>query len=424
MDNYFIVIALIGLAALGMAWMPLLTKKTKVSYAILYVLFGGLIYTFSESLPLPNPIRHQEYTVHLTELVVIITLMGTGLKIDRPFSVENWALPLRLISLTMVLSIALITLIGWSLLGFNLASALLLGAVLAPTDPVLASDVQVGPPREKKEDEVRFALTAEAGLNDGMAFPFTWLAILLAMPPSGEVNVLEWLAVDLIFKIVAGVLAGIVLGRVLAWAIFGGGKVGNVMDAQNGFIAISATLLIYGLTELLHGYGFVSVFVAAVTIRNYELQHAYHTELHAFTDQIERILVAIVLILFGGSLVNGVLDVLTWPMALASLLFIVLVRPLAGYVSLWKSGLHPKQKWALSFFGIKGIGSFYYLAFALAQTHFQYADEIWATAAFTVLVSLVLHGTTAALTMESLSRQFNEEINEDEVSVKDRKPNP
>ncbi len=133
-----------------MAWMPAVTEKTKVSYAILYVLFGAILYVFGDGLPLPDPIRRQEYTVHLTELVVIISLMGTGLKIDRPFSLKNWKLPLRLVSITMLLSIAAITFLAWKFLNFDPASALLLGAVLAPTDPVLAADVQVGEPQENK----------------------------------------------------------------------------------------------------------------------------------------------------------------------------------------------------------------------------------------------------------------------------------
>ncbi|HEV7347787.1 sodium:proton antiporter [Telluribacter sp.] len=418
MDTYIIVITIIGLAALGMAWMPVFTKKTNISYAVLYVLFGALLYMFVDVLPLPDPIREQEYTVRLTEMVVIISLMGTGLKIDQPFSLKGWRIPFRLISITMLLSIGLITLLGWWGLKYDIASALLLGAVLAPTDPVLASDVQVGPPNEKKRDEVKFALTAEAGLNDGMAFPFTWMAVTVAFmtSPTAEGSLLEWFTMDFLYRIGAGFICGYALGRLLAYLIFKEwdwlkGK--KIVEADNAFIALATTLLIYGLTEMIHGYGFMAVFVGAVTLRNRELRHEFHTELHSFTDQIERILVAIVLILFGGSLITVILDELTWEMALYAAAFVLVVRPLSGYIGLMGSGLHMKQKLAISFFGIKGIGSFFYLAFALEETDFLFGDDIWSLVAFTVLISLVVHGITARFSMKNLEEEFAEDVSED-----------
>ncbi|WP_247233029.1 sodium:proton antiporter [Telluribacter sp. SYSU D00476] len=417
MNTYIIVITVIGLAAMGMAWMPLFSKKIGVSYAIPYVLFGVLLYLFLDVLPLPNPIRKLEYTVRLTELVVIISLMGTGLKIDRPFSYKAWQAPLRLISVTMLLSIALIAFLGWWGLHMDAASAILLGAVLAPTDPVLASDVQVGPPNEGQRDDVRFALTAEAGLNDGMAFPFTWLAVAVAlMTSSGEGGLMEWFTVDLLYRIIAGVISGYVLGRLLAYLIFNEWKWTQgkkIYEGDNAFMALAATLLIYGLTEIIHGYGFIAVFVGAVALRSRELEHEFHTELHSFTDQIERILVAIVLILFGGSLINGILEELTWEMALYGLAFVFLVRPLTGYLGLIGTGLHKKQKWAIAFFGIKGIGSFFYLSFALEKADFPSGDDVWALVAFTVLVSLVVHGVTASFSMKNLEKEFVRDIPKD-----------
>jgi NhaP-type Na+/H+ or K+/H+ antiporter len=114
-------------------------------------------------------------------LYVAAALMGAGLKLDRAFSWRKWGVTWRLLAVTMPLSIAAITLIGGLGLGLSWVAALLLGASLAPTDPVLAADVQVGPPKSGEEDEVRFGLTSEAGLNDGLAFPFVNLAIALGV---------------------------------------------------------------------------------------------------------------------------------------------------------------------------------------------------------------------------------------------------
>lgn len=407
MNSYIVIITLIGFAALGMAWMPALSQKTRISYSILYVLLGMLIYlSFSWLLPLPDPLSENTITVHITELVVIISLMGTGLKIDTPFSFKKWAVPFRLVSITMLLSIFGVMAIGVYVLGFDPASALLLGAALAPTDPVLASDVQVGPPLEKTQNKIKFSLTAEAGMNDGTAFPFTWLAIALAATATGTNIWSNWILDDLLYRIVVGVGIGFLFGRLLAYLLFDFSEKKGILQMQDGFVATSATLLVYGLTELLHGYGFIAVFVAAITLRNSEINHHYHTKLHEFTDQIERALVAIVLVLFGGSLVMGILNNLTWQMALFAAVFVFMIRPVTGLIGLVGTSLHRKEKLAISFFGIKGIGSFFYLAFALNEVHFVHQKELWSIGAFVVLLSILVHGLTATPVMQRLEERF------------------
>lgn len=407
MSSYIIIITLIGFAALGMAWMPALSKRTRISYAILYVLLGMIIYlAFGWLLPLPDPLSESELTVHLTELVVIISLMGTGLKIDTPFSFKRWAVPFRLVSITMLLSIFGVMAIGIYLLGLDPPSALLLGAALAPTDPVLASDVQVGPPLEGTQDNVKFSLTAEAGMNDGTAFPFTWLAIALASTQTEGSLWSHWIGYDLLYRIAAGVGLGFLLGKLLAYLLFNFSEKKGILDMQDGFVATSATLLVYGLTEMIHGYGFMAVFVAAITLRNSEMHHQYHTKLHEFSDQVERALVAIVLILFGGSLVMGILNNLSWQMALFGFAFVLLIRPLTGLIGLIGTKPHRKEKMAISFFGIKGIGSFFYLAFALNEVHFTGQKELWSIGAFVVLLSILVHGFTATPVMQKVEAQF------------------
>jgi sodium/hydrogen antiporter len=416
LDSYILVMAVIGLAALGMAWMPALSRITRISYAIIYVLFGAVLYKiFGASLPLPDPISKNEFSVRLTELVVIVSLMGTGLKIDQPFSIRQWAIPFRLVSITMLISISLVTMIGVYILGLDLPSSLLLGAVLAPTDPVLASDVQVGPPLEKAQDNVRFSLTAEAGMNDGSAFPFTWLAIILMINGGSTEVLMGWVWFDLVYRIVAGVLMGFLIGRILAFLLFRLPEKIKGIQTRDGLVAISATLLVYGLAEWIHGYGFIAVFVTAITIRNYELEHTYHRRMHDFTDQVERILMAIVLILFGGSLVSGILQELNWISALFGILFVMIIRPATAILSLLGGKLHIKEKLAISFFGIRGMGSFFYLSFALQQTFFPFHGELWSIVSFIVLLSIIVHGLTATSVMKKLEIEFSENVERTEV---------
>jgi NhaP-type Na+/H+ or K+/H+ antiporter len=335
-------------------------------------------------------------------MVVIISLMATGLKIDQPFSFRRWRIPLRLVTITMLLSIAAMFVVGTWLFSLGVPEALLLAAVLAPTDPVLASDVQVGPPMEKETDNVKFSLTAEAGLNDGMAFPFTFLAIQLS---SQDFSFQRWLANDLILKIIIGCLCGFILGRILAMLIFKISKDLNI-KIRDGFVAICATLITYGITEMVYGYGFVSVFVSAITIRNYELHHDYHQKMHSFTDQIERILLAVVLILFGGVFIHGLFSNLSWTIVLFVILCIFVIRPVSSWVGMLGKGLHTKEKMAISFFGIKGIGSLFYLSYALQQENFFAGRLLWTIVGAVILFSILIHGTTATFTMKKLDH-FN-----------------
>lgn len=410
MDQYFLIMLITGIASLGMAFMPAIAKRTRISYSLIYVAIGIIIYLlWPEHLPTPLPEKNIELTLHLSELIVIISLMGAGIKIDRRFSLRAWSTPLRLIFIAMILCITACVLMGMLLVNLALPAALLIGAVLAPTDPVLAEDVQVGPPNEKGKSETRFALTSEAGLNDGMAFPFTWLAIVVSQSGLDYKPLLDWFGYYFLFKIALGLLLGWACGKLAAYLVFTVSEKYKLMKATDGFFAISLTLAAYGLTEVLHGYGFIAVFIAGVTLRHSEKQHKYHKELHSFTDQVERLLLGILLIFFGGSLVQGILKPLTLEMVLFTCAFLLIVRPFSAYISVSGLAIHWKEKLAISFFGIRGMGSVFYLSFAFVHASFNEESTLWAMVAFTMLVSIVMHGLTATSVMNYLKVKIAKE---------------
>jgi NhaP-type Na+/H+ or K+/H+ antiporter len=403
MNIYILAMTLIGLAALAMAWLPSWLENRPVSYAMLFVGLGYVLYQLPLDLPNPDPLRNEGLTVRLTEIGLITSLMGTGLKINRDFGWKNWKIPFLLVGITMILCIGALGFLGWWLLGLVPASALLLGAAMAPTDPVLAADVQVGPPSDEKEDHVRFSLTTEAGMNDSMAFPFTWMAIAIALAAeTGETWFWPWLWRDLFYKIIVGVALGYLLGRLLAYLLFVLPKKNVIPQVRDGFVAIAATLMVYGATELIHGYGFVAVFVAGLTIGNHEKPHKYHRELHDFTEQIERIFLVIILLLFGGSLARGLLVELTGTGVVVGLAFVFVIRPVLSYLTIARQNVTVREKLAISFFGIRGIGSLYYLSFASTQAYFPDERMVWALAGFIVLVSVVVHGVLATPAMRYL----------------------
>jgi NhaP-type Na+/H+ or K+/H+ antiporter len=411
-DTYEVALTVGGLAALLAAWLPAYTSRRPLSLPIVLVVVGALFFLLPLGLPTPDPGEHLDVTEHATELVVIVALMGAGLKIDRPFSWRTWGSTWRMLGIAMPVTIVLTALLGAAVGGLAATSALLLGAVLAPTDPVLASDVQVGEPtlgeraNPDAEDDVRFTLTSEGGLNDALAFPFVYAAIASAehgWSPSGWAW--NWIAWDLVARIFIALVVGWGVGRLLGVVAFRPpGRLSALAETPQGFVAIAATLLAYGATELLQGYGFLAVFVAAVVLRGTERTHEFHAELHGFAEQIENLLVVGLLFLFGGALVSGVFDALTWQGAMVAVLVVFVVRPFSGLVALARSKLAPAERVAISFFGIRGFGSVYYLAYGLSAAAFVGADELWAIVALTMLVSIAVHGVSATPAMAMVDR--------------------
>jgi hypothetical protein len=206
--------------------------------------------------------------------VLIVVLFATGLRIDSLGTYRLWQPAFRLLAVTMPLTITAVGLLGWGLAGMTVAGAIMLGAVLAPTDPVLAGDAQVGPPLEGGEHPVRLALTAEAGLNDGLAFPFVYLGLLVAALGAESSG---W------FSAVLGAVVGWALGKSL-FHMRGGETLGQTGP---GVIALASVLLCYGLVELAEGYGFIAVFVAGLICRRVEERHQFHKTLHTFSESIE-----------------------------------------------------------------------------------------------------------------------------------------
>ncbi|HEV2083039.1 MAG TPA: cation:proton antiporter [Brevundimonas sp.] len=403
-DPYILFLLGLGLVILLVSWAPVGLKRLPLTLAIVCVALGVAIFSSGLLAFDPDPRTWDTVTEKLTEAVVIISLMGCGLKLDRKIGWKRWGVTWRLLAVAMPVTIAAGTALGIWGLGFALPMALLFGAALAPTDPVLASDVQVGPPGSGEEDEVRFGLTSEAGLNDALAFPFVHLAILASLGGlASQQALLDWGLVKLGWKILAGVGAGWLVGAAFGWMLFRDSK-RKLSHLGDGLIALAATFIAYAATELAHGYGFLAVFAAAVTMRNWERDHDFHEEMHDLSDQIERLLMMLLLVLFGGAIANGLLAGLTWIDAAVGLVILFVVRPVAGLLSLIGAPQPFREKVLLAFLGIRGVGTIYYVAYALNHGRFGDSERLWAVIGFIILASIIVHGVTATPLLERLTK--------------------
>jgi NhaP-type Na+/H+ or K+/H+ antiporter len=424
-----LVYLIVGLALLLAVLTPTVFERYAVSAPMVLLLVGmaaGLLPAADKVIG--GPLDHLTFLEHLTEFTMVVALMGVGLAIDRPLmwrsvaSWRRWGAAWRLLALAMPLTIAGVALLGWSVLGLGAASALLLGAVLAPTDPVLASEVQVeGPTAVAKqkdvehideEDEVRFALTSEAGLNDGMAFPFVYAAMFLVTMGAVTSWGPRWLVWELGLKPVLGALIGTAVGWLLAKLAFRAPyRTLRLAETGEPLLALAAVLLSYGAAEIAQTYGFLAVFACAMTLRAAERGHDYHVHMHQSIERLERLLTLTVLLLLGAALTERLAGALTWQGALVGVALVFGIRPLAGLIAFslgrgrpWLGDqlLTRPQELAVSWFGIRGVGSLYYLAYATRRAGFEDLEQLWATVAFTIALSVLAHGVTATPVMKRL----------------------
>lgn len=412
---------IVGLALLVAVALPNLIDRLPISTPMILVGVGALVgvLPFSDGVAL-FPKDHPQVTEHLAELTVIVALMGVGLALDRPLNLfrwrswRAWGLAWRLVVVAMPLCIAGVALLGWGLLGLAPAAALLLGAALAPTDPVLASDVEVeGPDVQSDADEIdesdepRFALSSEAGLNDGLAFPFVHAAILLSTAGGVAGWGLMWVGWYLIGKVLIGVAVGFAVGWLLGLAAFRAPHRGlRAAENREPLLAVAAIFVTYGLAELVGGYGFLSVFAAALTLRASERNHDYHELMHQFVQRLERLLTLLLLLFLGFSVSNGLLEYADWRSFVIAGSLVFVFRPFFGWLSLLGSPqLAREERAAVAFFGVRGIGSIYYIAYAATHGDFDSIDWLWATVVLAVVTSVVVHGIAATPVMQRLEDQ-------------------
>nr|WKF61560.1 K(+)/H(+) antiporter NhaP2 [Paraburkholderia busanensis] len=412
------VLVFMGLAATTLRRLP-------VSAAMFYLLTGYLLGAPGIGLLHLDMVEDARLLRIITEVALLVSLFAIGLRLRLGVFERLWTVPLRLGFLAMLATIPLLTLFGVYVLRLDWGPALLLAAILAPTDPVLAHDVQVHDPGD--HDLLRFALSGEGGLNDGIALPFALLGLAVCAAPRGHAASL--LSVDLAGSIVWGVAGAIAIGGLLGWATTHAVTWLRTRHAQalglEGFFALGLIELSFGAAQLAHTYGFLAVFAAGVAMRRVEHRasggvsarkaigtldpedvdataahpskaHAYMTEsVLGFTIELERIAEVAVMAMVGNVLANLQVPLFTWQTVALTVALFVVVRPASVELSLLGSNATHTQRRLMSWFGIRGIGSFYYLAYALENGPAADVTPLVPLTLAVIAASVVIHGVSA-----------------------------
>lgn len=373
-----------------------------------------------------NPLKQSALLETLTEVAVLISLFAAGVKMPVPFTFLRWRTPILLAFVSMTVTVGLVTVFAHYALGLPLGAAVLLGAIVAPTDPVLATDVQIRHPGDR--DRLRFYLTCEAGMNDGSAFPFVMLGLgLLGLHDLGESG-LRWALVDVVWATAAGIIIGVVLGAALArlaWTLRSGPGKHDLMD---DFLGLGLIAAVYGISELAAAWGFLAVFFAAVALRQTELKLSggmpdMSEELRSgplsprnssenasvptvsegsllFKEHLERLSELVLILLVGGTLF---IDSWSWrAVGLALFLFLV-ARPVSVLIGLSVSRTSWRIRGLAGWFGVRGIGSLYYLMYAIQHGLSEsLALQLIQITLIVITLSILVHG----ISVKPLMRRF------------------
>jgi len=342
-----------------------------------------------------DPIADAVVLEHVTEVALVIAVFGAGLAVERVGRRSKQVIGALLLGV-MPLTIAAIAAFGMVAMGLSLAAGLLLGAVIAPTDPVLAGDLGLGPPGGATQGEPRLSLHTEAGINDGLASPFV-LAGLFVATRGGTGWLTEWVLTDVLYAVGAAVVIGVAGGWLIAAAVTRLRARELLAPDLDGFFAPATALVVYGAAQALGTYGLLAVFAAGIAFRRYEFGHEINTRIHRGAETAGRLLELAVLLLTGSMLTTtglGVPGVAGW---LLAALIIVLLRPALVLAVTGRGILGIRGRLYLGFFGVRGVAALYYVAI-VAETNDLSQPEITKVAWTTIIcvaVSIVVHGTTA-----------------------------
>ncbi|MCX7192763.1 MAG: cation:proton antiporter [Proteobacteria bacterium] len=399
-------------------------KRSPVTSAIIYLAVGLLSGPSGLNLFHFNPLKESALLESLTEVAVLISLFSAGVKMPTPFSFARWQAPLLLATVSMTITVAMVAAFAWYVIGMPLGAGVLLGAIVAPTDPVLATDVQIRHPGD--HDQLRFTLTCEAGMNDGSAFPFVMLGLgLLGLHDLGTYG-MNWVWMDVLWATTGGIAIGVAFGVALARLGWKLRREPHQHELLDDFLGLGLIGVVYGLCVTLNTWGFLAVFFAAFALRQTELKLAkaagklidadtsQKTDTTAdtnptltvsegslvFKEHLERLSEVVLVLMLGGTLF---LNSWSWLAVGLALFLFVIVRPVSVILGLLGTHTTWRIRGMTAWFGVRGIGSLYYLMYAIQHgLPESLALQLIQLTLIVVTLSIILHG----ISVKPLMRQF------------------
>jgi sodium/hydrogen antiporter len=392
LDIYILRFLVIGLLLLLVTLSSGWISRLPFSYSLIYLVVGILLGPYGFRLIELRP--QAEVLERITEFTVLISLFGCGLKMNRPFQRWAWNSTVRLIGFLMPICIFSLAAIGHIFLGMPWSLAILLGAILAPTDPVLASDVQLVGVEDR--DELRFGLTSEGGLNDALAFPFVYFGLYGLKDSRWQNWFQQWVLIDVFWAICAGITMGLLVAQCVIWAHRRSHQVKEADTLMQDFVVLSMIMITYSLTELVNGYGFLAVFIAGiVTQRNHVTAESYHSQLE-FSERIEKLMEVGTILLLGSLLQIEPILRFSNSILIVAILLIFVIRPVGTWIGMLGSPLSLTRRLLYGWLGIRGLGCLYYLSYAFGKgLSGDSGEEIAWIVYSTVVISIILHGVTA-----------------------------
>lgn len=417
------------LLLIGLTVSPL--KRSPITSPIVYLAVGVIFGPSVLNLFHFNPLKQSALLEVLTEVAVLISLFSAGIKMPAPFKLQRWRTPILLATVSMSLTVGMVAAFAHFVLGMPLGAGVLLGAIVAPTDPVLASDVQLR--HTDDDDQLRFTLTCEAGMNDGSAFPFVLLGMgLLGLHGLGDFGA-RWLLVDVLWATTAGVGIGVLAGTALAhlgWKLRSQPARQELMD---DFLGLGLMAVVYGVSVMIDAWGFLAVFFSAVALRQTESRLALLDRSRVieskpgaaispphsadpgpapdtvsegslvFKEHLGRLSEVLLVILIGGTLF---LD--SWSLravGFAAFLFLA-ARPLSVFAGLAGSRSSWRVRAMTGWFGVRGIGSLYYLMYAIQHGLPEALSlELIRITLIVVTLSIIVHGISVKPLMARFGRR-------------------
>ncbi|MHB1249163.1 MAG: cation:proton antiporter [Polaromonas sp.] len=425
-DQWFLMVGGL-LLVMGLTFTVL--KRSPITAAIIYLAVGLVVGPSGLNMFRFNPLKESALLEALTEVAVLISLFSAGVKMPVPFSFARWRTPILLATVSMAATVAMVAGFAWYVLGLPLGAAVLLGAIVAPTDPVLATDVQIRHPGD--HDQLRFTLTCEAGLNDGSAFPFVMLGLgLLGLNKLGDLDLLRWVMVDVLWATLGGIAIGVAAGVALAHLGWKLRRAPHQHELLDDFLGLGLIGVVYGLAVMLHAWGFLAVFFAAVALRQTELKLAKTAQgtleervprqagptaadpepmptvsegSLIFKEHLERLSELLLILLVGGSLF---LNSWSWEAVGLALFLFVVARPISVLVGLLGTRATWRIRSMTGWFGVRGIGSLYYLMYAIQRGLPEpLALQLIQLTLIVVTLSILLHGISVKPLMEHFWRR-------------------